>query len=306
MTPGPREDGSVRISPKQRALMLINQTGTRGSSRIDDGLRILEARGIQAEPLLLRTPERIPDIIRERAAECELVILGGGDGTFSHALDALLSTGRPLGILPMGNANDLARTLRIPTDSAAACQVIAEGKRRPIDLGWVNGTHFFNVASMGLSVRIARRLTRDRKERWGVLAYFGCAWEAVHEQRSFWAKVVCDGLATELHSMQIAVGNGRHYGGGMTIVDDATIDDGRLDLYALPRLPGWRLLVFLPVLRWGLHRPLDTILTLRGREITVETDRPLSINVDGEVRTHTPARFRIIPRAIEVFVPSEA
>ena len=66
------------------------------------------------------------------------------------------------------------------------------------------------------------------------------------------------------------------------------------------------LLVFLPVLRWGLHRPLDTILTLRGREITVETDRPLSINVDGEVRTHTPARFRIIPRAIEVFVPSEA
>ena len=110
--------------------MLINQTGTRGRSRIDDGLRILEARGIQAEPLLLRTPERIPDIIRERAAECELVILGGGDGTFSHALDALLSTGRPLGILPMGNANDLARTLGIPTDSAAACQVIAEGKRR--------------------------------------------------------------------------------------------------------------------------------------------------------------------------------
>lgn len=306
MTPGPREDGSVRISPRRRALMLVNQTGTRGQCGIDEGLRVLETGGIEAEPRLLRTPELIPELIREHAADCELVVLGGGDGTFSHALDALLPTGRPLGILPMGNANDLARTLRIPTDCAQACQVIVEGRRRRIDVGWVNGTHFFNVASIGLSVRIARRLTRDRKERWGLLAYLGCAWEAVHEQRSFWARVVCDGLATELRSMQIAVGNGRHYGGGMTIVDDAAIDDGRLDLYALPRLPGWRLLVLLPILRWGLHRPIRSILSLHGRDIAVETDRKLSINVDGEVRTHTPAHFRIIPRAIEIFVPSEA
>ncbi len=106
--------------------------------------------------------------------------------------------------------------------------------------------------------------------------------------------------------MQIAVGNGRHYGGGMTIVDDAAIDDGRLDLYALPRLPGWRLLVFLPILRWGLHRPIESILSLHGREIEVEPDRPLEIDVDGEVRGRTPAHFRVVPRAIEVFVPGAA
>lgn len=306
MTPGPRENGFVEARPKRRALMLVNRMGTRARSRLDDGLRILAGGGIETEPELLRTPEHIPKLIRERAADCELVILGGGDGTLSRALDALLAAGRPLGILPMGNANDLARTLGIPTDCAGACRVVAEGRRRRIDVGWVNGTHFFNVASMGLSVRIARRLTRDRKERWGVLAYLGCAWEAVHEQRSFWAGVVCDGLATELHSMQIAVGNGRHYGGGMTIVDDAAIDDGRLDLYALPQLPGWRLLVFLPILRWGLHRPIESILSLHGREIQVEPDRPLEIDVDGEVRGCTPAHFRVVPRAIEVFVPGAA
>jgi YegS/Rv2252/BmrU family lipid kinase len=304
MTPGPREAGFGAVRPKRRALMLVNRTGTRSRSCLDDGLRILAGSGIEAEPELLRTPERIPDLIRERAVDCELVILGGGDGTLSHALDALLVARRPLGILPMGNANDLARTLGIPTDCAGACRVIAEGRRRRIDVGWVNGTHFFNVASMGLSVRIARRLTRDRKQRWGVLAYLGCAWEAVHEQRSFWARVVCDRLATELHSMQITVGNGRYFGGGMTVVDDAAIDDGRLDLYALPPLRWWRLLVLLPILRWGLHRPIESILSLHGREIEVETDRPLDINVDGEVRTHTPARFRVLPRAMEVFVPA--
>jgi YegS/Rv2252/BmrU family lipid kinase len=287
--------------------MLVNRMGTRGRSRLDDGLRILAGSGIEAEPKVLRTPQRIPDLIREGAADCELVILGGGDGTFSHALDALLAASRPLGILPMGNANDLARTLGIPTDCAGACRVIAEARRRRIDVGRVNDVYFFNVASMGLSVRIAHRLTRHRKERWGVLAYLGCALEAVHEPHySFWARVVCDGVATELRSMQITVGNGRHYGGGMTIVEDAAIDDGRLDLYALPRLPAWRLLVILPILRWGLHRPIESILSLHGRKIEVETDRPLEVNVDGEVRTRTPAHFRIVPRAIEVFVPATA
>ncbi len=206
----------------------------------------------------------------------------------------------------MGNANDLARTLRIPTDCAAACQVIVEGKRRPIDLGWVNGTHFFNVASMGLSVRIARRLTRDRKQRWGVLAYLGCAWEALHEQRPFWARVVCDGLATELHSMQITVGNGRHYGGGMTIVDDATIDDGRLDLYALPRCP-------LAVVGVSADPPLGTAPPDRQHRDAAWTgdhcrNRPAacrSTSMAKFARTR-PLAFASFRVAIEVFVPSDA
>ena len=306
MTPGPRENGFVEARPKRRALMLVNRAGTRAGTCLDDGLRVLADGGVEPELELLRTPENIPEFIRERVADYELVILGGGDGTLSHALDALLDSGRPLGILPMGNANDLARTLGIPIDCASACAVIAEGRRRRIDVGWVNGTHFFNVASMGLSVRIARRLTYGRKGRWGALAYLGCAWEAVQRPRSFWARVVCDGLTTELRSMQIAVGNGRYYGGGMTIVDDAAIDDGRLDLFALPPTSRWRLLLLLPILRWGLHRPIESILSLHGREIEVESDRPLNINVDGEIRARTPARFHVVPRAIEVFVPRTA
>ena len=178
----------------------------------------------------------------------------------------MLGAGRPLGVLPMGNANDFARTLGIPIDCEAACRIIAEAHSRKVDVGCINGTHFLNVASMGLSVRIARRLTRDLKERWGVWAYLGCAWEAIHERRSFAARVTCDGEISVLRSMQIAVGNGRFYGGGMTIVADAAIDDGRLDLYALPRLRWWRLLVLLPILRWGWHRPIESILSLHGAE----------------------------------------
>ena len=304
----PRDSEDVGRRPS-RALLVINRKGTRGRQELESGLGLLKDAGFELRGEMPNEPDRIPELIRRRAPGCDLVILGGGDGTLSHALDAVLETGLPLAILPMGNANDLARTLGIPADVQAACRIIVEGRTRQIDVGRIESarampTHFFNVASIGLSVRIARRLTRDRKLRWGVLAYLACAWEAMHEQHSFLARIVCDNQRAEVRSMQIGVGNGRYYGGGMTIVDDAAIDDSRLDLYALPRLPGWRLAVLLPILRWGWHRPIEGILSLHGREIAVDTDPSLSVNVDGEVRARTPVRFRVVPRAIRVFAPS--
>ncbi|MBK8174024.1 MAG: lipid kinase [Rhodospirillales bacterium] len=287
----------------RRALLLVNRRGRRGEQCLDDGLRVLGEAGIETETEATHEPERIISAIQQRASQFDAVIIGGGDGTLSHALDAVLESGRPLGILPMGNANDLARTLGIRADCTTACRIIAEGFTRRIDVGWLNGGHFFNVASMGLSVRIARRLTRERKLRWGVLAYLGCAWEAMRERRSFYARITCDGETYEWRSVQIAVGNGRFYGGGLTIVEDAAIDDGRLDLYGLPRVRGWRLLILLPVLRWGRHRQVTDILSLHGREIRIETSRRLDINVDGELRSSTPAWFRVVPRALEVFSP---
>lgn len=295
----------------QRALLLINRRGTRGRTRLEGGLRLLREAGVQVTLVTPDEPKRIPELIRRQAAEHDAVILGGGDGTLSRALDALLESGLPLGILPLGNANDLARTLQIPANLEAACGIIGEGSARPIDVGQIERanvppTHFFNVASIGLSVRIARRLTPDRKQKWGVIAYLACAWEAMHRQRSFLVRITCDGEISELRAMQIAVGNGRFYGGGMTIVDDAAIDDHRLDLYALPRLSGWRMAVLLPVLRWGWHRPVADILSLRGEEIAVETDRPLAVNVDGEVRARTPVLFRVLPGALRVYAPASS
>ena len=77
-------------------------------------MRSLHEAGIEATPEMPQEPGRIPALIRDGAAGCDMIVLGGGDGTLSHALDAILATGPPLGILPMGNANDLARTLGIP------------------------------------------------------------------------------------------------------------------------------------------------------------------------------------------------
>lgn len=290
----------------RRALLLVNRKGASSHASIDQGLKVLEGAGIEISAHFCRRPDRIPELIRADHGRADMIIIGGGDGTVSMCLGAVLETGLPLGLLPMGNANDLARTLAIPTRITDACSVIGAGRIQRIDVGEVNARPFVNVASIGLSVDIAQRLTRQQKRRWGVLAYIGNAWEALHAASSFTARIECDGAQLDIKSIQIAVGNGRFYGGGMTIADDATIDDRRLDLYAIESQRWWRLAACLPALRWGKQKFVDGVHTLSGQCIRIETDKPMPINVDGEVVAETPAEFRVIPAALPVFVPAAA
>src|SRR5690606_11799177 len=118
--------------------------------------------------------------------------------------------------------------------------------------------------------------------------------------------VDCDGRRVELHSIHLAVANGRHYGGGMTSAADAAIDDGQLDLWSLRPMSPWRLATLLPALRRGEHGRAPGVDAMRGQTIEVETDMPMAINTDGEVTARTPARFEVVHDAIQVFAPAEA
>ncbi|MBC7799126.1 MAG: lipid kinase, partial [Gemmatimonadaceae bacterium] len=207
-------------------------------------------------------------------------------------------------ILPLGTANDLARTLNVPTDPEQAAAVIVAGHTARLDLGCVNGHPFFNVASIGLSVDITRRLTRVMKRRWGRLAYPLAAAAVILSARRFTAVLRQAGQEVPIKSMQIAVGNGRFYGGGMVVAEDARIDDGMLDLYSLEPRARWRLLLMAREFRAGAHEHLDEVRTLRCRSVDVRTRRRRHVSADGEIVTTTPARFTLLPGAVTVFVPA--
>jgi diacylglycerol kinase family enzyme len=104
-------------------------------------------------------------------------------------------------------------------------------------------------------------------------------------------------------TFQIAVGNGRYYGGGNAVEKSAEIDDGRLDLYSLEMDSLWKLAWMAPSFRSGEHGAFEEVRAVRGRNFEIHTRRPRRVNADGEILTTTPARFSIIPGAIRVFAP---
>lgn len=287
-----------------RALLLVNRHSRQGQNVLSEAIDQLQALGLELIEESIEDPKHLPDVIRRYQDQVDLVIVGGGDGTLNAAVDGLVDTQLPLGILPLGTANDLARTLGIPTSLPEACEIIAKGQVQRIDLGWVNGKHFFNVASMGLSVQITQRLTKEVKRRWGVLAYAITALQAIWQARPFRAEIRLNGESIPVKTIQIAVGNGRYYGGGMTVVQDATIDDQRLDLYSLEVRHWWQVVALLPAMRGGQYLNQQDVRTLRGQEIEIHTRKPRPINTDGEITTYTPAHFRVIPHALTVLVPN--
>lgn len=286
-----------------RALLVVNRHARHGQNRITEALKQLKTLGFDLQEESMDNPQQLPELIRRYQNRVDLVIIGGGDGTLNAAADALVETQLPLGILPLGTANDLARTLGIPDSLPEACKIIAQGQLRRIDLGWVNGKHFFNVASMGLSVQITERLTKETKRRWGVFAYAITALQALWKARPFRAEIRIEGESIRVKTVQIAVGNGRYYGGGMAVAHDATIDDRRLDLYSLELKHWWQIIALLPAMRGGRHTAFPGVRALRGQKIQVYTSKPRPINTDGEITTYTPADFRVIPQALAVLVP---
>lgn len=291
-------------SRRRRALLIINENSRQGRDLGQVAVELLERGGIQLQRQACDGPDDLADTIRRSVGSVDLVVLGGGDGTLNSAASALLETDLPLGILPLGTANDLARTLGIPLDVAEAAQVIVEGNLRQIDLGEVNGKPFFNVASMGLSVGMTRELTHDVKQRWGRLGYAVATFRALWQMRPFSAVIRSGNDVHKVRTLQISIGNGRYYGGGMTVEEGADIDDGCLNLYSMEFANLWKLALVYPAFRKGRHGMWKDVRTLRCSEVEIRTGRPRKVNTDGELTTETPAQFRVLRRAVSVFAPA--
>lgn len=289
---------------QRRALLLVNPNARRGGEALDSILERLKAGGlaVTVEPFDA-LPELARDIVRLREkADC--IVICGGDGTVSSGAMAVMESGLPMGILPMGTANDLARTFGIPIDLEQAADVIAAGHVRRIDLGAVNGHAFFNVASIGLSTELAHGLDRETKRRWGRLGYAVAASRVLLKARPFSARIIEKGDVTRVRTFQIAVGNGRHYGGGNVVESSAEIDDGHLDLYSLEFRNVWKMAAMLRSFRSGKHGAWNEVRIARCVQFDVETRKPLPVNTDGEIVTSTPARFVVYAQAIAVLSPA--
>lgn len=284
-------------------LLLVNPAASRAERSLGAARDWLTSQ-CNLETVLTQTPEEVAARIRSDGGRFDRIIVGGGDGTLSAALPALLEADRPLAVLPLGTANDFARTISVPLDPVSAAEIAVQGRVHRIDLGVVNGRHFVNVASIGIATKVTKAQSKSLKRLWRGLSYLLTLRKVLGEAKAFAVDIEIDGADSwEGKAYQVSVGNGRHHGGGMTVAEEAALDDGVLHLYVVR--PGTRMQLLKGLAELRLGRPVrsEALELLAGHAAVVKTREPMPVNTDGEITTETPAAFTVLRQALQVIVP---
>ncbi|WP_067566041.1 YegS/Rv2252/BmrU family lipid kinase [Nocardia acidivorans] len=274
------------------------------------GVRVTEIRGDSAAD----TEERVRKALADPAIRPDAVVAAGGDGLTCVVLQALVGTGVPLGLVPGGTGNDLAREVGIPDDTVAAVDLVLRGNTRTIDLGTVQAEAaarpmwFATVTGTGLDARVTLRANQMRWPK-GPLRYTVAAVLELLGKLAVPYRIELhgspdhpDGTVIEQDAIMVAVGNTRTYGGGMLITPDAVIDDGLLDLTVVGAMPRRDLLRLLPALSAGkrIEHPATTQYRA-ARLILTAPDAPAT--ADGDPAGMLPATFLVRPGALEILAP---
>jgi YegS/Rv2252/BmrU family lipid kinase len=238
-----------------------------------------------------------------RAAEAgEVPVVLSGDGLIGAVGGALAGSETPLGIVPGGRGNDLARVLGIPAEPEAAAAMLAAGETRRIDVGEVNGKRFLGIVSVGFDSE-ANRLANETSWLRGnlVYAYAGIRTLLGWKPARFTVRV---GERRERFTgYSVSVANSKAFGGGMFIAPDADLADGEFDVVTVGEVGKLRFLGNLPKVFKGTHVEEDEVRVRRASRLELSASRPFPVYADGEHLTDLPATLRVLPRALSVIVP---
>jgi YegS/Rv2252/BmrU family lipid kinase len=240
---------------------------------------------------------------RAAADEGETPVVMSGDGLIGQVGGALAGSNTPLGVIPGGRGNDLARVLGIPTEPADSVATLAEGNVRAIDVGEVNGKRFLCIASCGFDSD-ANRIANEAKIVRGNLVYAYAAIRALIAWKPATFTLELDGEEVENIGYSVAVANSKAYGGGMFIAPDADLADGRFDVVLTGQRGKLSTLINLPTVFKGTHVENEEVRVMRAVEVSIRADRPFAVYADGEHLTDLPARLRVLSGALRVIAPS--
>jgi YegS/Rv2252/BmrU family lipid kinase len=235
----------------------------------------------------------------------ELPVVMSGDGLVGAVGGAMAGSETPLGIIPGGRGNDLARVLGIPNDPEQAVATLFSGHSRRIDVGEVNGKRFLGIASVGFDSEANRRANEARLLR-GSLVYAYAALRTLISWKPARFTIRVDDERIRLSGYTIAAANSKAYGGGMYVAPDAELDDGQFDVVAIGEVGKLRFVSNLPKVFKGTHVHNDEVRVVRASRLSLSASRPFAVYADGEHLTDLPADLRVIPRALRVLVPPAA
>lgn len=285
------------------AALVVNTHSRRGRDLFEEARDKLTAAGIVLrDSHAVEDPaEMIPMVRQAVASGISMIIVGGGDGSLSGVVDEVVGTDCVFAVLPLGTANSFARSLGLPLDLDGAVDAIANGRRRRVDLGMIDGDYFVNGASVGLSTMIGETVPQALKRYGGRMGYLLWALKCSIAFRPFRLDLD-DGQECEcMWATELRILNGRHHG-GVELSDQADLGSRELLLQAvvgrskLDLARDWYAKFF------KLRDKDACSRDFHGTCFRITVHPPQRISIDGEVLARTPVTAQIAPHAIDVAV----
>lgn len=285
--------------PRQ-AVLIVNARSRKGRGLYREACRLLKHAGVELiGHHAVRNPEYMSAHIEDAvAARAPMIIVGGGDGSLSSAVDYFVGTDTVFALLPLGTANSFARSLGIPLDLGGAVEVIANGTPRRIDLGMIDDDYYANNAAMGLAPQIADSVPHWLKGVFGKAGYLVWASWCLVRFQSF--TLIVDG--ERMAATEVRIANGGFHG-GTELIDEAAVDSGRIVIQVVTgtgrRHLAWNWLASVLRLR-ARHATTREII---ANEVRIDAEPPQTLSIDGEVLACTPFTARVAKGAMLVAGP---
>ena len=265
--------------------------------------------------LVTREPGDATRFARQAVDEgYERVVAAGGDGTLNEVLNGLADRldRVEMGLLPLGTANDFARTVGIPPDVDAALKILETGQTRQLDIVKLAACncpaphYFMNVSAGGFSTKVGKKVEKATKVTWGALGYAISAVKAFPDLEPYEVTLRFDDEEpASVLVYNVAVANARYVGGGVPVAPVAELDDGQFDVVLFRAVTLARLMTLVPKVALGEHSDDDDVLYRRARKFEISSEPPFELNTDGEIVGECPATFEIVPQAVKFVVGPE-
>jgi len=299
------------------ARLIVNPTAGAGrtAKKWPQIMGLLKSIGLRFEHDLTEAPGHAIELAKSAAKKgYELVVSVGGDGTINEIVNGLYDAGSMgdvrLGIISTGAGNDYIRTIGIPRHHEEACRCLTKPGKLVVDLGVVeyisNGQItkrlFVNFAGLGFDAEVVKATTQRFKALGSLPSYLIGLLTTVLFYKNREVSLELDGQAEERKVCVILMGNGKYGGGGMLTTPHADPTDGLLDVLIIDDLSKRDLLWSLPRIYRGTHLTHPKVTVKRAREIDIRPTQQMSVEADGELLGEAPARFHVLPAALNIVV----
>jgi diacylglycerol kinase (ATP) len=299
-----------------KAELIVNLTagGGKPHKHLNTVLKYLQENGLDFKVCTTSHQGEAVELAQKAADNgAELIVSVGGDGTVNEIVNGIMKSKNdpPLGIIPLGWANDFIKSTNIPSDIMEACKILIRGKIKEIDVGIINKkTYFANICGVGFDAEVAQLANhmKSKHPNLHILSAFVYVFATVKKLLSPFSyhnvKITFDGQ--EIHSkiLFIAISNGKFYGGRFKITPEAILDDGLLEICTVEEMGRLKYLMSIPKVFKGTHESIKGINFYRAKEVAIQSSELILAQVSGEViEGQKEFTITLLPKSLKLIVP---